>query len=369
MRPEKLENLCTPFALLRKEILINNLQRVATNFRNKRISLRPHIKTHKCAEIALLQMSLGACGITVATVSEAEFMIRAGIENIFIARPVIGQPDFKKLAELAKNSTIIYSVDSLFHLEELEKHANYLSLPAKIRIEINSGHNRCGIKPEELHCSDILSHIKDRAETFNLDGVYTHAGQVYSKSDPIEIKLISDQECSAVIEASAIIQDRGLPCQTISVGTTPTAWFVDNHQITEVRPGNYSFNDGIQISNRTASIDDCAMRIIARVIGIYSDHIVIDAGSKALGLDRGAHGVTSVEGFGTILNYPDLIISRLSEEHGIVINQGIAGKAPAAGELLEIIPNHSCAAANLFSCFHVVSESETNELWQIGGRR
>jgi len=366
---EKPGHLCTPFALIRKEILLKNLQTYAKLFTQRKISLRPHIKTHKCAEIALMQIQLGSAGITVATVYEAEFMLESGIKNIFIARPVVGVADFTKLAKITAIGNLSFSIDSIFHLEEFERLASSLCQPVKILIEIDSGHNRCGIRADKLKNSAIIEFIRNRPDTFSLKGVYTHAGHVYSQSNLADIEKVSRQECDAVIEASSIIRDQGLSCPVVSVGTTPTANFVSNIEITEVRPGNYVFNDGIQVSNGTASIEQCALRIVSRVIGIYDDHIVIDAGSKALGLDRGAHGTTAVEGFGTIINFPELIISRLSEEHGIISIASPRVKLPAAGELLEIIPNHSCAAANLFCCYQVYSETSGHEIWAISGRR
>ena len=110
-------------------------------------------------------------------------------------------------------------------------------------------------------------------------------------------------------------------------------------------PGNYVFNDAIQISNGTASEEECALTVLATVISHPSPgHFVCDAGAKCLGLDQGAHGNSSLKGHGRVIGHPELTVSHLSEEVG-----QLEGTNLKIGDRIRIIPNHSCSTANLTS--------------------
>ncbi|MFZ5951835.1 MAG: alanine racemase [Candidatus Rifleibacteriota bacterium] len=345
-----------------------NLLKVARFFSSRKIDLRPHIKTHKSPQIAKMQIEAGAIGITVATLAEAEAMIESGIDNIFIAYPTVGQANLKKLAKiLSYSKKIILAVDSIFHLEQLAR-IPFAEFPLQLRIEINSGQNRCGLRPEKGEMEPIMEFLKIHGHLFSIEGVFTHAGHAYRCASPEQIEEVASSEQAAVLKAAQILRSDGFACKTTSTGSTPTAFFTGSAEINECRPGNYVFFDAMQVANKTAMIDECAFTVISTVIATYSDRLIIDAGSKALGLDKGAHGQSLLNSFGLIKGHPHLSIAALSEEHGI-INFKSGEKVPAPGEIVEIIPNHSCAAANLFSHYHVFRENRLVETWPLVGRR
>lgn len=358
------QNFCTPYLHLDVQKLQQNIERFARHF--SEIRLRPHIKTHKCAEIAHLQLKAGAAGICVATVAEAEAMAAQGINDIFMAYPLVGKAAADRFFAIA-GARLATAFDSIFHLEELKKHAARHA-PFRVRLEINSGQNRCGILPTPQEIAAIAEYLQKNSEFFELEGVFSHAGQVYRCENSEQIRKIAAAEEQAVAEAALFLRRLGFACPIVSTGTTPTALFTANKLVNECRPGNYVFNDAIQFANSTTSLENCALSIISRVIGRYSDHLVIDAGSKALGLDRGAHGLVLVNGYGLIKGYDSLCISSLSEEHGIVTFSEVA-QLPEPGQLLEIIPNHSCAAANMFSQYHVFEAERFLTTWPLIGRR
>lgn len=360
------DNTGTPFARIDVQKLQENIKHLAQKFSRGNIKLRPHVKTHKCLEIAQLQISAGACGITVATLAEAEAMAAGGINDIFLAYPIVGKTAAERSAALT-GIRLTTAFDSIFHLEELKKYAR-VGQRFRVRLEINSGQNRCGIFPEPSELGKIADYLQAHAEIFYLDGVFTHAGQVYRCSNEEEIRQIARLEEESVVKAAVYLREKGLSCPVVSTGTTPTAYFTQNELINECRPGNYVFFDAIQIANSTAKAQNCALTIVSTIIGRYSDHLVIDAGSKALGLDKGAHGLSLVNGYGLIEGYPSLCISSLSEEHGIVTFSSDQD-LPSPGQQLSIIPNHSCAAANMFSCYQVFNGEQKQSSWLIRGRR
>lgn len=358
------EELLTPFAGVHLEVLQKNLARYADYFRSKNINIRPHIKTHKSADIAKMQLDIGAAGITVATVQEAHDMYTAGINDIFIARPVVDKTSLKLLSELRIES-FIFAVDSITHLEILSQALETSKKKVRVRIEIDSGQKRCGcivdLSRLKLLCNQLSGY-----DCLILDGVFTHAGHSYKCSQQSELKKIAAQESTAVVEAAAILKDLGVSCHWISVGSTPTAMHVSEPLVNEIRPGNYCFNDVVQVVNKTALLEECAYRVYTRVLGVYDDRIVIDAGSKALGLDQGAHGVSLLKGYGLLTDY-NLFIDSLSEEHGIIKND--FPENFQVGEVIEVIPNHSCASANMFSGYHVVRDGQIIDYFKTIGKK
>ncbi len=362
------DKICTPFAQIDVQKLRANIKKFADFFSKQKVALRPHIKTHKCPEIARLQLQAGAVGITAATLAETAGMLESGIEDIFIAYPIVGQANLEKLAEiLTRSEKIIVAFDSIFHLEQLTR-IPLAKFPLQLRLEINSGQNRCGITPELNQLKPIMEFLQNHSRLFSLEGVFTHAGHVYRCSNLEQIQAVAESEQAAVIKAAKILRQNGFACKTISTGSTPTASFTRNPEVTECRPGNYVFFDAMQAANGTAKTEECALTVFSTVIADYSDRLIIDAGSKALGLDKGAHGRSFLNSFGLIKSYPHLCVAALSEEHGI-INYQSGEKVPAPGEIVEIIPNHSCAAANLFSHYHLFQGNGLSGAWPLVGRR
>lgn len=361
--------MSTPFAMIDVPVLQQNINNFALMFANSGVNLRPHIKTHKCSEIAQRQIQAGAVGITTATILEAQDMANSGINNIFLAYPVVGEPALAAFFRLHQQIKISCAIDSISHIETLAAHASITEGPCNVRIEINCGHNRCGVLPVEEALFPLISLLHKHKDKLTLEGVFTHAGHAYSTIDSVEIETIAGNEAQAVKKAAQIIMEGGLPCPVTSVGSTPTARFSLNQGITETRPGNYVFFDNMQTANGSAKMSDCALKIVSRVIGKYSDHLVIDAGSKSLGLDQGAHGSKAVNGYGSVEGYNKASITRLSEEHGIISFAAEEAQIPGIGDFLIITPNHSCAAANLFSAYQLWNGEKLIGRWLLIGRR
>ena len=365
-----LESLKTPAALIDKKILERNIAFFADELKRNNVAIRPHIKTHKSAEIAALQLKEGAIGITTATLQEAEDFYKSGYNDIFIAYPIIGQNKLSRYLHLHKNSKVSCAIDCSFHLKALSSMADKIKKPLNIRIEIDSGHNRCGLKPESEELAELANKIK-QSDFLKLEGIFTHAGHAYSSKNQPELKEIGAQEANSIIKANQVLAELGFENLILSVGSTPTALISSKFpEINECRPGNYVFFDAMQIELGVCEEKDCAFSILTTVIGKYSDHIVIDAGSKALNLDKGTHGMDNLQGHGLIKGYPHLKISRLSEEHGIIEKTNTSQDFPTPGTLLEIIPNHSCSAANLFSEYNVKSHNNLiTEIFHPIGKR
>jgi D-serine deaminase-like pyridoxal phosphate-dependent protein len=360
------EQLDTPVLLLDLDIMERNLQDIAAFANQQGIDWRPHIKTHKCVEIAKKQIEYGACGITVAKVSEAEVMAKAGITDILIACPLSSPLKLKKVASLLPLAKIKLAVDSPKQAERIHQFFEHSSTAIDVWIKVDTGLHRCGVEPGKE--TVLLAKEISKYSKLNLQGLFTHAGHAYASSGQ-EMEKIGLYEGQAIAESAEWCEKEGIPIRHRSVGSTPTFRISGKVPgITEVRPGNAVFFDAIQVGLGVATFDQCALRLLSSVVSIRPNEkrLILDTGSKSLSLDQGAHGNASVNGYGHVVNHPELTIQRLSEEHGIVsINQQTNLDVT---DRVQIIPNHACTVVNLFDSFVLTRKGTIVGEWRIDAR-
>jgi D-serine deaminase-like pyridoxal phosphate-dependent protein len=356
----------TPAVMINARILKRNLNGMNTFAKNAAIHLRPHIKTHKITGLAHLQIQLGAIGITTAKLAEAEVMAQSGITDILIAYPIVGELKLERLKRLMSLSKITTVVDGVEQASQLSRFAMKNGLTCEILIEVDSGLNRCGVLPG-IPVVDLFRNIASMPG-LAIKGIMTHAGHAYGASGFEQVREIATQEGKVMVDTAELLQKEGFSVDQISVGATPTVRISGQvFGVTEIRPGNYVFNDMTQVRLGVADVEDCSLRVASRVVGKpTANRLIIDAGAKSLALDQGAHGTKGLGGFGYIVGHPELTITRLSEEHGMVEIKGHCSLA--IGDLIEIIPNHSCPVVNLTDSVLVVEDGNVVDHWLVDAR-
>jgi D-serine deaminase-like pyridoxal phosphate-dependent protein len=356
----------TPSLLVDLEKLTSNIKRVSGFAKDHGLKLRPHIKTHKSVKIAELQIESGAVGITTAKIEEAEVMASAGIKDILIAYPISSPEKIKRVIGLLNRGVDLkISVDSLEQIKLLQKGLEPTPHSLEVWIKVNCGLNRCGVEPGKATLK--LAQAVLFLSRLRVGGIFTHAGHAYGAATKEKIEEIALAEAKAVVESAEECEKAGIPIKVRSVGSTPTFKISGKVEgITEVRPGNAVFYDAIQVGLGVADHDSCALTVLASVVGVYEDRIVLDAGSKTLCLDKGAHGLDSVKGYGYIIGYPDLTIDRLSEEHGVVVFD----EKPSLklNDKICIIPNHACTVVNQFDEYTVIEGERVVDTWKVDAR-
>jgi len=253
MTPSELPSVDTPALLIDLDIVWRNLEGMQKKADKCRVSLRPHIKTHKIRELARLQMGLGAVGVTVAKVSEAEVMAEAGIEDIFIANQVVSEKKLNRLAALSKKVNISVGLDSTQAAENLSAIFAASGLTIEYLIEIDSGLNRCGVLPgrDAVELYEAINGLP----SLRFKGIFTHAGQVYGAGSLSEVMEVSRHESKVMVETARALEQAGTSAEIVSVGSTPTMKVWEGHEgVNEIRPGNYIFHDAIQLSLGVATM-------------------------------------------------------------------------------------------------------------------
>lgn len=336
-----LQDLETPAVVIDLDRLERNLRRTNEIAAQAGVKLRPHIKTHKSVWIAKRQLELGACGITVAKLGEAEVMADAGIRDILVAYPIVGRSKLARLASLMEKAKIIVSTDSIEAASGLSGLGQSLGVRIPLYLDVNSGLNRCGREPG-AESAELALRIGELPGV-DLVGLMTHAGHVYGKPAAEGCREVAHAEAQALLMTQEQLRLRGMKVREISVGSTPTSKFAAELQgITEIRPGAYAFGDGSQLYPGTITEAECAMRVYATVVSTpRPGTVIIDAGSKTLTTDISQHR----PGYGYLPEHPSAVIERLSEEHGIVRTS--VDCPLRIGDVVSIIPNHCCTVTNL----------------------
>jgi D-serine deaminase-like pyridoxal phosphate-dependent protein len=357
--------LDTPCLVVHKSKLQKNIDEMAAYAREKGISMRPHQKTHKCAEIGKMQMDAGAIGITCAKIGEAEALVDAGVsDDVFLAYQIVGPKKIARLLKLMDRATVSVAVDSVEGAQALSEACAAAGKTLDVIIEMNTGLNRAGILPGEE--TERLTEEVAAMPGLRVKGIMTHEGHVAKALDQDELDGYGLDAGQAMIETAKRLRDKGIAVGTVSVGSTPGSFSTTKLEgITEMRPGTYVFYDNAIFRFGRIGPERCALRILATVVSRPSpDRAVVDAGSKTLAMDPPPPGR---EGYGYIVEEPDAVIARVSEEHGVV--EFPSGNSTlAVGDVVEIIPNHVCPTVNLQNELFVVDDDGSIETWNVIAR-
>jgi len=336
-----MQSLSTPALVVDAPVVRRNLQRMAEFGARHRIHIRPHTKTHKSQFIAKLQLESGCRGLTVAKVGEAQVMGEVS-DDLLLAYPALDPPRAGAAAEMAKKITLRVAVDSEFAARALSSAAKAAGSTMGMLVDLDVGLHRTGVQSPEAALE--LARVITKLPNLRLDGLFCYPGQVWEKPDQQGESL---KKVDALLGETLDLWRRdGLSAGIVSGGSTPSAKQSNLvRQYTEIRPGTYVFNDMNTVRGGYCEIEDCAARIVATVISTaVPNQVVLDSGSKTLTSDRCIPQPEAGHGF--IVEYPEAVIRRLSEEHAQV---GFApgARRPELGERVSIVPNHICPCVNL----------------------
>ena len=370
-----LSDLPTPQVLIDRTRALNNIARVQALASGAGVRLRPHAKTHKSPIVAQWQIDAGAVGIACAKVGEAEVFVEAGITDVRLPYPV-NPANAPRLIPLMDRSSISIIVDHEAVVRGWSEAMLRAGRTLDVLIKVDVGFHRCGIDPS----AGALAFIQTVAALpgLKLRGLLSHAGHAYHAASEDELKSIARQEAETLADLRAHAAASGIALDEISVGATPTLRFSAGQTgVTELRPGNYVYFDRTQVALGAATLDDCALTVLATVVSKHPGRIILDCGSKTLTNDQ-ARGIAPAAGYGAVLagesddlDYArevddTLIVERLSEEHATVRVTGSTRLEP--GDRVRLVPNHSCVVSNLVDAVRLVDGEQVIETLRVAAR-
>ncbi len=339
-------DLDTPALYVDLDVLGRNIARMQEQCRAWGVALRPHVKTHKIAEIAQLQLDAGAIGITVAKVGEAEVLPG---DDVLIAYPLLKEK-LPRVRELAKTRALKVAVDSVDVARDLQG--------IDTLVEIDVGVGRCGAQSPE-QAVEIAKACSDFQGIFYWPSWLDEAG---FQAACIRIDAVLDALAAAGFEA-----------KVVSGGSTPGAAKTPLiPRTTEIRPGTYVFYDANSLAAQLCGEADCALRVLTTVVSTaVPGQCVIDAGSKTFSSDQ----TVGVGTFGHFVGHA-WTMRKMNEEHGYVelphpltpSPSGRGGTTPRVGEKVWVVPSHCCATVNLHDEIWYGRGGRVEGSWRVAAR-
>jgi D-serine deaminase-like pyridoxal phosphate-dependent protein len=331
----------TPAAVVDLDRLERNLARWQQYCDEAGLRSRPHVKTHRCVEIARMQVALGAQGITCQKLGEAETMVDAGLDDVLIPYNLLGDEKLRRLTALLERARIAVTVDDAALLPGLAQAARDAGRELPVLVECDTGLGRAGVQTPEA----AVELARTIEEPLRFGGLLTYP----------------------VLEGTAAFLSAAseeLEPETVSVGGTPSMWSAADlaDVANEYRAGNYAFYDRNSIAAGAATLDDIALTVHATVVSRPApDRALLDAGSKSLSSDRGPD-----DAMGLIVEAPGSPIVQLNEEHAYV--QLAEGETLELGQRVHVVPNHACVVSNLFDELVVERGGNVEAVWRVAAR-
>jgi len=370
----ELADLPTPQVVVDHARALRNIDRVQALADAGPLRLRPHAKTHKSPIVAGWQIARGAIGVCCAKVGEAEVFAAAGIEDIRLPYPV-NPSNAPRLIALMDRASVSIIVDHLAVARGWSDAMQRAGRTLDVLVKVDVGFHRCGIDP----AAQPITFVKTIASMkgLRLRGLLSHAGHGYHAASEEELESVARHEAELLVGLRDGAAKAGVAIEEISVGATPTLRFSARLTgLTELRPGNYVYFDRTQVALGAATLEDCALLVVASVVSKPADdRIILDCGSKTLTNDQ-ARGIAKATGYGAVLARDSgatrridesLTIERLSEEHATVRVTG-GGTTLEPGDRVVVVPNHACVVSNLVDSVRLVDGDRVIDTIPVAAR-
>lgn len=376
---EKMENeeiatqIIKPTLLLDKERALANIDKMVEKATISGIRFRPHFKTHQSAEIGRWFRERGVTSITVSSVDMAMYFASHGWDDITIAIP-INLKQFRAIESLAAKIKLGILVESDRVVEEIRRKINS---PLHVWIKVDVGYHRTGVSWDDRRSILRLAENISDSDGLIFAGLLTHAGHTYGESSLEKIRAIYEQSLHKMVLAQEDLRKHGYAAQ-ISVGDTPGCSLVEDFgQVDEVRPGNFVFYDLSQVWFGSCQEEEVAIAMAAPVIAKHPERrqIVVYCGAVHLSKEYLPAntlfkkevpifgGVSLLEREGWSPMFRESAVINLSQEHGIIDAEERLFESVYVGDIVAILPVHSCLTANLLGRYQTI-DGEVIEMFR-----
>ena len=354
---QPLHDVDTPALLLDLDAFEANLRTLRESLAGHAVRVRPHAKTHKCVEIAKLQVAAGAVGVCCQKVSEAEVLVEGGIEDVLVTNEVVGAAKVARLAELAKRARLGVCVDDLSNLRAIAQSEAKLD----VYIELEVGMRRCGVEPGEAALA-LASEIH-RYDHLRFAGLQAYHGRAQHVRSMTERRFAIGEAKEKVLATKALLAKNGIQCPTVTGAGSGTYMLeVEAAAWDEIQPGSYVFMDADYAKNEWGAPlprFQHALFVLTTVMSRpAADRAVVDAGLKASSVDSGMP---------TVWQRPGVAYARASDEHGS-LEIGADAAPPQLGDKLFLVPGHCDPTVNLYDWYVCFRGERVEALWAIGAR-
>jgi D-serine deaminase-like pyridoxal phosphate-dependent protein len=358
------DEIPTPALLLDLDRFERNLARMASHVRKTGKALRPHAKTHRCPDIARLQVAAGALGVACAKLGEAEVMARAGVHGLLITTEVVPPSSIRRLTRLAGEAPdTMVVVDHADNVRALAHAALEDGVTLNVLVDVHVGARRTGVEPGEPALA--LGRLVAEQRGLRLRGLQGYAGQCAHVMGWAARREASHAAMAPLMETRGRFEAAGLPVEIVAGGSTGT-YDIDSELggLTELQSGSYCVMDldyrRIGGHARDALTDfEMALTVVTTVVSVAADRAMVDGGLKAFSTDK-PFPPEAVE-------RPGIEYGFAGDEHGRLTITDTT-RAPRLGERIEFFPPHCDPTVNLYDRVWVVRGTKVEAVWEIAAR-
>ncbi|MDE3079703.1 MAG: DSD1 family PLP-dependent enzyme [Paracoccaceae bacterium] len=353
----------TPCLIVDLDALDRNIAKMQGLANQMGVRLRVHGKMHKSADIALMQIAAGACGICCQKVSEAEAFARAGVKDILVSNEVRDPAKIDRLARLAHRARTIVCVDDLANVADLSAAAARHGVTIECLVEIDCGAGRCGVNstPAVLEIARAIA----AAPGLTFSGIQAYQGAMQHMNDWADRKAKIETAVAMVKDAVEALAAEGLTCAIVGGGGTGSYEFEGTSGVyNELQCGSYAFMDadyGRILDREGKRIDETGFEhslfLFTSVMShTKADKAVCDAGLKAQSVDSGLP---------VVFGRTDVKYIKCSDEHGVI--EDTSGVL-AVGEKLRLVPGHCDPTCNVHDWYVGVRGGVVEQLIPVTAR-
>ncbi len=352
----------TPALILDLDRFDANVARMRDAAAGYDVRLRPHAKSHKCAEIARRQIAAGGIGICCQKVGEADVFLSRGIRDVLITNEVVGERKLRRLARLAReygDARIGVCVDDPGVVERLAVLCATEHSRLDLYVELDVGQNRCGVAtPAEAR---ELARAIAASSRFTFMGLHAYAGSAQHRRGVSERRQAIETAARRADEARDALTAAGLPCEIITGGGTGTFLYEAGSRIyNEIQPGSYVLMDTDYAGNEqdpAAPRFGQALFVLATVMSVRGDRATLDAGLKAFSTDSGLPAPA----------FAGWQMTNVSDEHA-VLHRVADGRPLALGEKVLLVPSHCDPTVNLHDWIVAMRQETVDAVWPVDAR-
>ncbi len=346
-----LKDLDTPVVTVHLDVMEDNIRRVQAHLDGHGIGNRPHIKTHKIPAIGRMQLGAGASGIVCQKIGEIEVFADHGVApDVLLTYNILGRSKTDRLMAVARRvERLTVVLDNEVVARGLSEAGQRHGTDVRFLVECDTGFGRNGVQTPEATFD--LARAVMKLPRMDFQGLMT-----FPNRDP-DTRLYFER-------ALGLFKGAGIPVPIVSGGGTPALFSVEKvPMLTEHRAGTCVYNDAMVVRSGTATWANCAMRVRATVVSRPTEsRAILDCGTKVLTSDQ--YGMT---GFGHVMEYPEAVITALSEEHGTV-DLSACRERPRVGDVVDVVPNHCCVVTNMVDEVYGVRGGRLEVVWPVAAR-
>jgi D-serine deaminase-like pyridoxal phosphate-dependent protein len=320
--------------------------------------LRPHVKTHKIAEVVHLMQQAGITRFKCATIAEAEMLGMAQAPDVLLAYQPVG-PKINRLLELVQKypqTTFSCLVDHPAAAQAISSEFAAQARKLDVYLDLNVGMNRTGIIPiKGLELYQYTASLPG----INPVGLHVYDGHIHDTDMGVRIDRC-DAAFALVENLAGQIADAGYAEPVIIAGGTPTFPIHAQREGVQCSPGTFIFWDWGYSANFPEQTFNWAAVVISRVISVVDpQHICLDLGHKSVAAENPQPRVH-------FINAPTAVPVAQSEEH-LVLKVDDASAFPV-GTVFYGVPRHICPTVALYEKAYVADNNEIVSNWKIIAR-